>query len=244
MDPLGLEGGRPRPGRTRCVLGTAGVTVTVAAASTGRAFRPAVLAGIGGSSPGAVPAVVAPARLAVPPAPIAVLAPLAVAGPLAVAAVVAPTVPAVAAPITAGGPVIVGAVGPGRPGTASRHQLGGDQRAAATADQLQAVAALGPGPGREHRDDLQPVEASVGFDLQNRSNRGAVRDEVGPHLALGLACARRPPSPTAVAALAGELDLESSGHGPQSYTPSRPQRPAPSPYRRKSTLCKATLYIM
>ena len=147
--------------------------------------------------------------------------------PLAVTASIAvPAVPAVAAsgPLVATAASFVMVVA-----SRFRCQPGGDQRTSNAADQFEAIAGLRSGPGVGHCGDLQAVETADSLRLQHRADCRRVRHKIGAHFAFGTARPGGSPGPGAIISLAGQFDLESSGHGPQSYTPQQLQRPVKRP---------------
>ena len=197
MDPLRLEAGGSGPGTLRppAFLRAPVGGSPVAAVGTLRPAVPVAIAGIVG--PGIPLGSLGPARLAL--LAVAAVAVCSLVSTAATAAVrVVAGVPAIAPAI----PVVVAVAASGLP-----DQRGCHRRAVPAADQLQTIRGRGPDPRRGHRDDLETVEPAVGFGLEHGADSGCVRNEVTAHLALGLACTGGPPGPSAVGALAGQLDL-------------------------------------
>ena len=195
-----LRPGRPRSGRLRSATPVVGAglsgttTIAVSLRTTGspailRLVLAVVTALRGGAAGGIVGGALATAGLAVAAlapvvAAVVVGAPLAPVSPFLVASatLIVAVAPAVAVPsaITVSGPlswtVRTLAPAPRR----LRHEPGGDQRASAATDQLQAVGSFGPFLGCEHRGDLQTVETPVGLRLEHTSDRRAVGHQISP----------------------------------------------------------------
>ena len=245
MHPLGLESRGPRTGSLRRAPAFLGPWPLRGARLAAAPVALGISVGVSGTGL----ALAAPAAVVTITVGFATCAPLVVAVTVAVPAArtALRTVPSVAVPATVGlvatappsawgAPVVVVGEATVRaaPAAGTCHEFGGHRRCGSSADQLEPSGRLRTRPGSCQCGDLQTVESAVHLCLQHRPDRGRVGNQVAGNLALGLPSAGGPPGPGAIVSPAGEFDLDSSGHGPQSYTP----WPRSTPRRRPSR-CQA-----
>ena len=110
---------------------------------------------------------------------------------------------AAALAIAAPGPIL--AIAP----TALGLEAGGNERLIVIrALDLEQLRLRAIGSGWQHRLDGRAVEAHVDIEAHHITHRRAVIEETGVQVALGLAGPDRPPGPGPVAAVTGQLDLD------------------------------------